>query len=456
MTDTTVPTTNPYLTGNYAPVAEEVTAVDLTVEGELPEALVGTLLRDGPNPFGPVDAATHHWFLGDGMVHGVHLDGGKARWYRNRWIRTPELADKGPFEAPPPSPVNATIGGSGAVNVLAHQGRILACGEVGLPYELTPELDTVGQVDFGGTVGTNITAHPKVDPVTGELLAFGYDFGPVHLRYHRISPDGMAVQTEVIDTPAPTMMHDFGITATRVVFMDLPVVFDLAMLDTGSMPFRWEPSNGARVGVMPRDGGNDDVVWIDIEPCYVFHPLNAYDLNARDDGDRIVMDVVRHPSMFATSAIGPREAAPPTLDRWVIDPVAGTVTETRLDDRPQEFPRVDERLTGRPHRYGYAVGLAGDDAFGTSGIVRHDLVLGTTTVHDVGPGRMPSEAVFVPAGPHAAEDDGFLLAPVYDRATDRSDVVVLDARDVAAAPLATIHLPVRIPFGFHGSWVPTA
>jgi carotenoid cleavage dioxygenase len=191
------------------------------------------------------------------------------------------------------------------------------------------------------------------------------------------------------------------------------------------------------------------VRWIEIPPCYVFHPLNAH-----DDGDRIVMDVVRHETMFATSAIGPREATPPTLDRWVIDPVAGTVTETRLDDRPQEFPRIDERLTGRAHRYGYAVELAGGDAFDTAGIVKQDVVSGTSSVHDVGTGRLASEAVFVPASPDAAEDEGWLLAPVYDRATDRSDVVVVDAQDVTAPPVATVHLPVRIPFGFHGSWVP--
>ena len=447
MTDT-VNVTNPYLTGNYAPVTEEVTAVDLEVSGRLPDALEGLLLRDGPNPYGPVDGPNHHWFRGDGMVHGLRIAGGRAAWYRNRWVRTPDLATRGPFPAPPPSPIDATIGGSGAVNVLAHAGRILACGEVGLPYELTPELDTVGQCDFGGTIGTNITAHPKVDPVTGELLAFGYDFGPVHLRYHRIGADGRTVQTEVIDTPGPTMMHDFGVTATRVVFMDLPVVLDLSLFGR-SMPFRWDPSYGARLGVMPRDGGNADVRWIEIPPCYVFHPLNAH-----DDGDRIVMDVVRHETMFASSTIGPREPTPPTLDRWVIDPLAGTVTETRLDDRPQEFPRIDERLTGRAHRYGYAVELAGGDAFDTAGIVKQDVVSGTSQVHDVGTGRLASEAVFVPASPDAAEDEGWLLAPVYDRATDRSDVVVIDAQDVTAPPVATVHLPVRIPFGFHGSWVP--
>ena len=442
--------TNPYLQGNYAPVTEETTAFDLEVTGRLPDALEGLLLRDGPNPYGPVDPSSYHWFTGDGMVHGLRLEGGRAAWYRNRWVRTPDLAARGAFPAPPPSPINVTPGGSGAVNVLAHAGRILACGEVGLPYELTPELDTVGQCDFDGTIGTNFTAHPKIDPVTGELLAFGYDFGPVHLRYHRFGADGRTVQTEVIDTPAPTMMHDFGVTATRVVFMDLPVIFDMERLGRG-MPFRWEPSNGARLGVMPREGGNDDVVWIDLEPCYVFHPLNAY-----DDGDRIVMDVVRHPTMFSTSTMGPDEPTAPTLDRWVIDPVAGTVTETRLDDRPQEFPRLDERLTGRRHRYGYAVELPRGGAFDAAGIVKNDLDAGTSEVHHLGAGRTASEAVFVPAGPAAGEDEGWLIAPVHDAATDRSDVVVLDARDVTGPPVATVHLPVRIPFGFHGSWVPRA
>lgn len=451
MTDTVdapVTTTNPYLRGNYGPVHEEVTAFDLPVTGRLPDQLAGLLLRDGPNPYGAVDEATHHWFLGDGMIHGLRVEGGRASWYRNRWVRTPDLASRSPFEAPAPSPINATIGGSGAVNVLAHAGRILACGEVGLPYEMTDELDTVGQCDFDGAMGTNFTAHPKIDPVTGELIAFGYDFGPTNLRYHRISADGQMVQSEVIDTPRPTMMHDFGVTATRVVFMDLPVVFDAEMLGSG-MPYRWEPSAGARLGVMPREGTNADVRWIELPPCYVFHPLNAH-----DDGDRIVMDVVRHPTMFSSSTIGPDEPNAPTLDRWVIDPVAGTVTETRLDDRPQEFPRIDERLVGRQHRYGYAVELPGRGAFDASGIVKHDLVAGTSEVHVVGAGRAASEAVFVPSAPDAAEDDGWLIAPVYDAATDRSDIVVLDARDVAGEPVATVHLPVRIPFGFHGSWVP--
>lgn len=449
MTDTAARTTNPYLLGNYAPVTEETTAFDLEVTGRLPEALQGLLLRDGPNPYGPVDPSTYHWFTGDGMVHGLRIEGGRAAWYRNRWVRTPDLAARGAFPAPPPSPINVTIGGSGAVNVLAHAGRILACGEVGLPYELTPELDTVGQCDFDSTIGTNFTAHPKVDPETGELLAFGYDFGPTNLRYHRFDAAGRTVQTEVIDTPAPTMMHDFGVTATRVVFMDLPVIFDAERLGRG-MPFRWEPSNGARLGVMPRDGGNEDVVWVELEPCYVFHPLNAY-----DDGDRIVMDVVRHPTMFSTSRVGPDEPTAPTLDRWVIDPVAGTVTETRLDDRPQEFPRLDERLVGRQHRFGYAVELPRNAAFDAAGIVKNDLVAGTSEVHHLGPGRTASEAVFVPAGPAAGEDEGWLVAPVHDAATDRSDVVVLDARDVSDPPVATVHLPVRIPYGFHGSWVPS-
>jgi carotenoid cleavage dioxygenase len=333
--------------------------------------------------------------------------------------------------------------------VLAHAGRILACGEVGLPYELTPELDTVGQCDFGGTIGTNITAHPKVDPVTGELLAFGYDFGPTHLRYHRIGADGRTVQTEVIDTPGPTMMHDFGVTATRVVFMDLPVVLDLdAARQEHAVPLG--PLLRARLGVMPRDGGNADVRWIEIPPCYVFHPLNAH-----DDGERIVMDVVRHETMFATSTIGPREATLPTLDRWVIDPV-GRDRDRDPPRRPPPGVPADRRAahrTSAPVRLRRGAGRRRRLRHGRdrqAGRRRPGRARSTTSAK----GRLASEAVFVPASPDAAEDEGWLLAPVYDRATDRSDVVVLDARDLTAPPVATVHLPVRIPFGFHGSWVP--
>lgn len=448
--------TNPYLVGNYAPVTDETTAETLEVTGQVPEGLDGLLLRNGPNPFGPVDPS-HHWFLGDGMVHGVRFSGGRAEWYRNRWVRTDALEANGGPAAADLSPARRGMPGKGGVNVVSHAGRILALGEVGLPWLLDDELETVGEYDFAGGLGTSMTAHPKMDPATGEMIFFGYDFGPVNLRYHVADATGALVHSVEIETKGPTMMHDVGVTATRTIFMDLPVVFDLDVIAEGrQMPFRWSDTYGARLGVLPRLGTSADVTWIDIDPCFVFHPLNAYDhpddVAAGLDA-RIVMDVVRYPKMFATNLVGPHEPTLGSLVRWTIDPRNSSVDTTVLDDRPQEFPRVDPRVETREHRVGYSVALRGTGGFDSGDILRRDLRTGEVTAHSMGGHRFPSEAVFVPRGADAAIDDGWLLATVYDDSTGRSEAIVLDAQDLAADPVATVHLPVRVPFGFHGNWV---
>jgi len=434
----------PFLRGNFAPVDREETLLDLKVTGELPRDLDGLLLRDGPNPAGVV-RDKHHWFVGDGMLHAIELADGRARSYRNRWVRTRRVEEALGLPAAPVSPHASALQGSGAVHVIGHAGRILALGEVGLPYAMSPTLETLEQYDFDGALRSAMTAHPKVDPINGELVFFGYDLGPVHLRYHVADARGGLVRTLEIPTPRPTMMHDFGVTQTRVVFMDLPVVFDLELVAQGySLPFRWEDTHPARLGVMPRAGG--EVRWIELEPCYVFHPLNAY-----DDGERIVMDVVRYRRTFDLAQRGEPDLG--TLYRWTIDPGAGRVSSAQLDDRGQEFPRVDPRRETLPHRYGYALEAApADGAFAFGGLLKHDLKRGTTERHDVGAGRSASEPVFVPAGP--GEDQGYVLATVYDAQRDASDVIVLDAQSFTKPALATVHLPVRIPFGFHGNFVP--
>ena len=439
---------NRYLLANYAPVRDEVTAFDLPVRGRIPPGLAGRLLRNGPNPI-DADPASYHWFSGDGMVHGIELRDGRALSYRNRWVRTDKAA-AALGEAPPGGPAPVFPGGSVAnTHVVAHAGRILALVEVELPTELTPELDTLGRCDFGGLLRSPMTAHPKVDPTTGEMHFFGYDlFGPPHLRYHVVDAAGRLTRTEAISIGGPAMVHDFAITERHVVFLDLPVVFDLDLAAKGLFPFGWQPDYGARVGVLPRDGGDADVAWLDVEPCYVFHPLNAY-----DDGDRVVLDVVRHPDAFARDRHGP-SGENPTLDRWTIDPAGAKVVEERLDDRPQEFPRVADAVVGRPHRYGYGATFAnGERGIEMGDLLKHDLEARTTVVHDLGPGRGASEGVFVPADGATAEDDGWVLSVVYDAARDASELVVLDAADFAAPPVATVALPQRVPFGFHGSWV---
>jgi Lignostilbene-alpha,beta-dioxygenase and related enzymes len=442
-----VATTNPFLLGNYGPVHDELTDEHLEVVGALPTELSGRYLRIGPNPFA-MPEGPYHWFVGDGMVHGVELRDGRASWYRNRWVRTStiatELGDAQPNGPTPP------MYDSSNTNVLGHAGRILSLTEGAIPYALSPELDTIGRTDFGGPLPTGFTAHPKIDPVTGEMHGFAYSWADPNLIYHVIDASGRLVRSEPITVGGPTMIHDFALTRTHVVFFDLPVVFDLGMVERGlAMPYRWDDDYPARVGIMPRDGGDADVSWFDVEPCYVFHPMNAY-----DDGDTVVVDVVRHPTMFANSVEGPNDGGTPTLDRWTIDPAAGKVREERLDDRGQEFPRVNETLLMSRHRYGYAVETVNTEtAFDTARVLKHDLHAGTTEQHDFANAGCPGELIFVPAADATSEDDGYLMGYVYDPTRDSSDFVVLDASDMAAKPIATVALPQRVPFGFHGNWV---
>ena len=449
-------TTNRYLEGNFAPVHDEVTAVDLPVTGALPPELTGRFLRIGPNPVTAPDPETYHWFVGEGMVHGIRLAEGRAEWYRNRWVRTTPVAEalgEEPVDGPQPP-----LFDSSNTNVLAFAGRTLALTEMAMPYELTEELGTVCRTDFGGPLTNGFTAHPKLDPETGELHAFGYGIQDPFLVYYVIDADGRLARAEPITIGGPASIHDFAITERHVVFLDLPVVFDWDAVAAGfRFPYRWTPDYGARVGVMPRDGGDADVRWFEVDLCYVFHPLNAYDVLAEDGSvESVVLDVVRHERMFATDILGPGEE-PPTLDRWTIDLRAGKVLEDRLDDRPQEFPRVDPRLTGRRHRYGFSVSLRteGDTSrFDGGALYKQDLVAGTTQELELGPGRAGGDPAFVPAGPDAGEDEGWLLSYVYDAARDGSDLVVFDAHDPGRGPLATVALPQRVPFGFHAAWIP--
>jgi carotenoid cleavage dioxygenase-like enzyme len=443
---------NHYVSGNFAPVRDEIVAFDLPVTGSLPVELNGRYLRNGPNPIGPVDLRTHHWFVGTGMVHGVRLRDGRAEWYRNRYVRGDEVAAAQGLP-PLPGPRHPMFGGAAPnTNVIGHAGATWAIVEAGgLPVELDDELESIRYLDFDGAWPGAFSAHPKRDPVTGELHLLGYYWEWEHVKYVVVRPDGSIRKVVEVPVPGRIMLHDVGITDSSIIILDLPVTFQLEALSAGyPFPYQWDPDYQPRVGVLPREGTADDVRWAEVEPCYVFHPLNAYDL---PDG-RIVMDVSRHPKMFATDLNGPDEGEP-TLDRWTIDPTAGKVLEERLDDRGQEFPRVDERLVGKPHRYGYCATFESHPV--SHGVLlQHDVERGTTVTHDYGAGRASGEGVFIPRTDDAAEDDGWVMSLVYDATTDRTDLVVLDAQDFGGEPVATVHLPSRVPYGFHGNWVPDA
>src|SRR6266550_562129 len=310
-----------YLEGNYAPVREERTATDLPVTGTIPDQLDGRYLRNGPNPVVDPDPATYHWFLGTGMVHGIRLGDGAAQWYRNRWVRSADVA-RALGEQPRPGPVHAGFDFAANTHVVGHAGRTLAIVEAGpRPYELTDDLDTVGACDFDGTLPGGYTAHPLEDPATGELHAVSYYWGWGNkVQYSVIGTDGRVRRTVDIEVSGSPMMHAFSLTEDHVIIYDLPVTFDVERAmgivpkvaarparflaerlagravpaaiasrisrraDNAMFPYTWNPDYPGRVGVLPREGGADDVRWFDVEPCYVFHPLNAF-----DDAGRIVL-----------------------------------------------------------------------------------------------------------------------------------------------------------------------
>ena len=438
-----------FLRGNGAPVRDELTLTDLAVTGSIPPELDGRYLRNGANP---ITGMADHPFLGDGMIHGIRLRDGRAEWYRNRYVKTPFFADPDKAIIDVAETMMDMKSSKANTNVVGHAGLIMALEEGHFPYVLDGQLDTVGSTDFGGRLTGPFTAHPKICPATGEMLGFGYSFMEPYFTYHRVAPDGTLVQSEEITVGGPTMMHDFNVTRNHVVIMDLPAVFDMDLAMRGEMPIHWNNDYAARLGVMPRDGNNASVKWFDIDPCYVFHPMNAY-----EDGDEIVLDVARLDHVWRDSAM---DFPPPSLYRWTIDTAKGSVHEEQVDDLAAEFPRVADSVVGLKHRYGYMMAGATEAAFAdpssTSGaIAKYDRETGERKILNLGRGRMPGEPVFVAAANSKAEDDGYLMTYVYDESTNTSDFVVLDAATMSDDPIAVVHLP-RVPFGFHGNWIPSS
>ncbi len=432
-----------HLSGNYGPVADELTRFDLPVTGSIPPELLGLYVRNGANPKSGVSS---HWFMGDGMVHGVRLEAGRAVWYRNRYVRTTKLERD--LDAMDPATMMDRTASAANTHVVGHAGRILALEEGHFPYELSSELETLGCDDYGGRLTTAFTAHPKLCPITNELHFFGYGYLAPHLVYHVLDSKGALVHTADITVPGPTMMHDFMVTRDHAIFMDLPVTFSIEKAMKGEIPLGWDPDYGARIGILPRMGQDKDVRWFEIDPCYVFHPMNSW-----VEGNKVICDVGRHAYMWRESM---NDFPPSYLHRWEFDLSTGKVSERQLDDVSHAFPRVDDRVVGLRNRYGWAVASRpGEEAgFGSAGVLlKYDLERGTSVMHDFGPSSQPGEFVFAESTDSAAEDEGYALGFVYDKARDASDLVILDGTDPAKKPVATIHMPRRVPHGFHGSWI---
>ncbi|MFG1608235.1 carotenoid oxygenase family protein [Actinoplanes sp. NPDC049265] len=403
------------------PVPDEINVVDLPVDGVLPPELTGRYFRNGPNP--RPGELSRHWFGGAGMIHGVRLNNGRAEWYRNRWVKSDTS--------------------TGNTSLRRHAGHLYALMEQAPPVEIDLELDTVGDCTFDGRLTGGMTAHPKDDVETGELHFFGYAAHPPYLTYHRLDAAGNLVQSLPIEVPGPTMMHDFAITRGHIVWLDLPVVFDLELVGKG-MPYVWSDTYGARIGVMAKGGG--PVRWFDVEPSYVFHVGNA----SEDAQGRIVLDAVRYDRdgfRELWPVIGRHRELRSVVHRWTLDPATGRAAEQPLDDRPVEFPTLHDGYTGRPNRYLYAVGM--------NEILKYDAATGAVGSDPLGDDWRAGEAVFVPGAEAAAEDDGWLISiTTHTDPGVPSRLLVHDATALSAGPVATVQLPRRVPIGFHGTWIP--
>jgi carotenoid cleavage dioxygenase-like enzyme len=464
------PTDNPFLGGYYAPLHMECEAPNLPILGDWPRELNGWLYRNGPNPqFAP--RGPYHWFSGDGMLHAFHVQDGRVA-YRNRWVRTPKWQlehDEGEglsgafgnprFSDPRVVRLNSTVANT---HVMWHGGRLLALEEAHAPFEVDPvTLAPRGYHDFGGALHGPMTAHPKIDAESGEMIFFGYSakgrFTP-DVALHVADRNGGLTSSQWLQAPYPSMVHDFVVTQRWIVLPIFPLTGSMDRAMKGLPPYAWEPDKGSHIALIPRGGSVDDAIWFDGDPSYVFHPMNAYDTA---DGT-VVCDMVKYavaplfPAPDGSPA--PGGDAPARLVRWTFDPQGRGKGwhEQPLDDHPAEFPRLDERHATRPYRHGwFQAGLPTEARRGRDardGLAHIDHAGGAVNTWMPEPGDRCGEPVFVPRRADAAEGDGYVLSVIFRAVTQCSDLAVFDAQNLKHGPLALARLSHRVPAGFHGSW----
>ncbi len=452
---------NPHLTGNNRPVYEEVTAENLEVIGNIPDDISGNFLRTGPNPFYVPDEPRYHLFDGDGMLHGVHITGGKAT-YRNRFVDSAGLREEraaghwiypglnmlGDYLAKGEMP---GVKNTGNTAMVVHNGQFFTMMEGGTPYRVSlPDLTTEGEHTFDDTVTHNFTAHPKVDVRSGEMMTFGYGVTPPFLMYSVIGKDGRATHQTEISIPKPIMMHDCAITENYTIFPDLPLVFDFERMMSGGGFVNWDPDNGCRIGIVPRNGDDSSIRWFDIEESFLFHVANAW-----EEGDEVVFQACRsnRGGIENTDGVDVREQLG-QLHEWRFNLQTGEVASRAIDREYHcDFPRINDNLVGYKNRYTYAARFRIQDMPVFDGEMKYDNETGEIEVHEFGPNCESGEAVFAPRINATAEDDGYVICFVYNKAEQSSECHIIDAQRFAEAPVARIKIPQRVPHGFHAAWI---
>jgi carotenoid cleavage dioxygenase-like enzyme len=475
ITVTLRPNEHPYLNGAWTPLHEEVDASDLEVlEGSIPADLEGIYLRNTENqihqPLG-----RYHPFDGDGMIHQIAFRSGSAS-YRNRFVRSRcFLAEQeagralwGGLMDPPGISLRPGFGAHGALkdsastDVIVHAGVALAtfyqCGEA---YGLDP-----GTLEQSGAAGwapaEGVSAHPKVDAGTGELLFFNYSTRPPYMHYGVVDANRRLLHYTPVPLPGPRLPHDLVITEHYSILNDFPMFWDETLLKSNVHAVRLHRDLPSRFAVIPRYGGTSDIRWFEAAPTYVLHFLNAY-----ENGTEIIVDGYfeenPEPDPLPHFAAGYQQMAAyvdlhsfrPKLHRWRFDLRSGRTREERLDDRILEFGTVDQRRLGQRNRYAYST-LSEPGWFLFKGFVKHDLETGRSWTIELGPGRYGSEAPFAPRIGARTEDDGYLVSFVTDERTRSSECIVIDARHLEDGPVCRIALPHKISSGTHACWTSAA
>lgn len=463
---------NRFLQGIFAPIDREYSFDSLPITGEVPPELNGSFYRNGPNAQHVPPVGDYHLFAGDGMTHAFHISDGKVG-YCNRWIETAKFRierEQGKSVIDPMNPFNCAEGfvefvindREGLANTACvwHGGRLLILEEAHLPFQVDPiTLESIGSFNFGGKLPRSMTAHPKVDPVSGELVLFAYMAGDMmspDIDVYRVTPRGELVESFRINTPYPAMVHDFVVTENYIVIPVFPLTANLDRAMNGQPPIAWEPDKGASVAILPRQGWSQDKLrWAECDPFFVFHYMNGFD----NDGV-ITLDGCQfeHPPLFPDAAGNELPDSDPILHRWSIDLNTNSprVASSQIDEFGSEFPQVDPRYATLPYRYGFYTSPDGDAGELYNTVGRYDHATGNVNRYCFGPRAttFTSEPIFVPRSDDAPEGCGYLLSVVTDMTVGTSALHILDAENVGDGPVAVAQLNHRVPVGFHGGWRP--
>jgi carotenoid cleavage dioxygenase-like enzyme len=459
---------DPFLSRGFEPIRMECDYADLIVEGQVPPDLNGSFYRVGPNPqFAP--RGRYNPLLGDGMVHAFHLQSGRVS-YRNRWVRTIQWkrereAGRALFGAPgfpagsDPSVAGLATDGVANTNLVWHAKRLLVLEEGHAPIELDPSsLDTIGPWRFDNQLPSNMTAHPKIDPESGQMLFFanlpkGRLTGEI--AFYAANPAGILDRSGRFKGPFSSIVHDFAITKDFLIFPICPVTLSIERARTGAPLIAWEPEKGTHVAIMPRTGGAEDIRWFAGPPCMAWHSMNAF-----NDGDRIVVDVCQQAAAafpLADGSMPDQSKTSQYLTRWTFDwSKAGGFEMERLSEVRCEYPRIDDRRTGLNYRHGYLAcegGPGSGDPF-HRGIAHFDHLTRRMRTYCAGPRCAVAEPVFVAKSPDAEEGEGYLLTNIFDEQRNTSHLAIFDAGDIERGPVARAHLDHRMPVGFHACWRP--